>query len=70
MIAHGDNKDPGAGLRDPKSSIEKHWAYLVRSVAKCLMEEPKIIAPICGEETNDVFQGDDSWFNRHFVKDS
>lgn len=55
MIAHGDDKDPGTGLRDPKSSIEKHRADLVGSVAKCLVEETKIIAPISGEETDDVF---------------
>jgi hypothetical protein len=70
MIAHGDDKNPGAGLRDPKFSIKKHRTDLVGAVAKRLVEETKIITPICGEQTNDVFQGDDSWFNGHFVKDS
>jgi hypothetical protein len=70
MILNGDNENAGAGLGHPVAGIEQHGADLVGAVAQRLIEEAEIATAIAGEETDDVFQGDDGGFLWHFVEDA
>lgn len=68
VILDGDDEDAGAGLGDPEAGVEQHGADLVGAVAEGLVEQAKIAAAIAGEEADDVLEGDDGGFFRHFVQ--
>lgn len=67
-IEDGDDEDAGAGLGDPEPGVEKHGADLVGTLAQGLVEQTEILAAIGGEQTDDIFQGNDSRLDRHFVQ--
>lgn len=51
-------------------SIKEHGADLVRSFSEGLIKKTEIFAAIGGKQTDNVLQGDDAGFDRHFVKNA
>ena len=68
VILRGDNENAGPGLGDPVAGVEQHGADLVGALAQRLVEQPEILAAIGGKQADDILQGDDGGFFRHFIE--
>lgn len=68
ILMHGDNEHPGAGLREPVTGVDQHWADLVGAGAKGLVKKAIVLTSIRRKQAGDVLKGDDFGRLRHFIE--